>query len=154
MLWTLATIEKYSAFEILTMMTYRQQIFVVDQHCVYLDTDDKDREAIHLVCWQDETKTKILAYSRLLAPGVRFKEASIGRISTAMSTRGKGLGKDLVARSIDEISKLWPDSNIRISGQEYLQEFYEDFGFVVSSKPYEEDGIPHLEMFLDCTSTA
>ena len=39
--------------------------------------------------------------------------------------------------------------SFRISAQEYLISYYESHGFKVQGNPYDEDGIPHVEMLLD-----
>jgi ElaA protein len=82
----------------------------------------------------------------VLAPGTRFDEPSLGRILTATSHRGVGLGRELVMRGLQYVRATYPNHSIRISAQEHLSSFYQSCGFSVASSPYDEDGIPHVEM--------
>ena len=82
----------------------------------------------------------------MLDPGVKYEEASIGRVSTVGAGRGIGLGRELVARAIAAADQVWPGGAIRISAQTRLERFYIEFGFVAVGPPYLEDGIEHTEM--------
>jgi ElaA protein len=82
----------------------------------------------------------------LLDPGVKYAEASMGRVITVGPGRGRGLGRELVARALDQAAVVWPGAAIRISAQTRLASFYADFGFVAAGPPYLEDGIDHTEM--------
>ena len=82
----------------------------------------------------------------MLDPGVKYPEASIGRVITLGAGRGIGLGRELVARAIARAAEVWPGRAIRISAQTRLERFYEEFGFVAVGAPYLEDGIDHTEM--------
>jgi ElaA protein len=88
----------------------------------------------------------IVAYCRLVPPGVKYPEPSIGRVITSKVSRGTGLGRTLMARAVERAEALWPGQPIRIGAQQYLERFYGDFGFVCVSEPYDEDGIMHIEM--------
>ena len=123
----------------------RQLVFCVEQNCVYLDCDGVDRHASHLLC-RDDTSGELLAYARLMAPGITFDEASIGRVITHPWARKLGLGKALMRESIARTEQLFGPGPIRIGAQRYLERFYGELGFVVASEPYDEDGIPHIEM--------
>jgi ElaA protein len=136
-------------FEALTTKTLyailkiRQEVFAVAQNSIYLDVDGKDIDALHIIGAQDDV---IHAYCRILPPGVKYSETSIGRVLTSPEYRGNGTGKLLMQHAIQCCSQQFPDTGIRISAQLYLQRFYEDFGFAVTTEPYDEDGIPHIEM--------
>ena len=148
MTWNCVAFDSLSLTELYTLMRLRQEVFVVEQNCVYLDADGYDQKAWHLLGWDGEQQ--LVAYLRLFAPGVKYKDfpedASIGRVCTAASVRGTGLGRELMVRGIAEAERLWPGCAIRISAQVYLLKFYGSLGFVVASEPYDEDGIPHVEM--------
>jgi ElaA protein len=88
----------------------------------------------------------VLAYSRLVPPGVKYAEPSIGRVLTTAGARGTGAGRELMAESIARAGKLWPGHSIRIGAQQYLEQFYGSYGFARTSEPYDEDGIMHIEM--------
>ena len=127
---------------------FRQEIFVVEQNCPYVDFDNKDKDCWHLMAW--DNNSQLVAYARLCPEGVSYpKDIAIGRVLVAAKARGTGLGKLLMQQAIDYASKLWDNENIRISAQDYLLNFYSQLGFVDTGKKYLEDGIPHTEMYLD-----
>ena len=126
----------------------RQQVFGVEQQCIYLDIDGCDESAWHVAAWSPAQREP-LAYARLLDPGVKYAEASIGRVLTVGGGRGRGLGRELMARAIARAAELWPGGAIRISAQSRLERFYREFGFVAVGPPYLEDGIEHIEMLRD-----
>ncbi len=126
--------------------TLRQRVFVVEQHCPYLDTDGRDRFSHHLCGWNEQGR--LCAYLRIVQPGQRFVEPSIGRVVTDPSVRGQGLGKELMRRGMEWCGELYPGLPVRISAQQYLERFYADLGFVTDPAlaPYDDDGIIHVEM--------
>ena len=128
----------------------RQQVFVLEQQCAYLDADGYDEPAWHLAAWSD-TERVPLAYARLIPPGLKYAEPSIGRVITTAAARGTGLGRELVRRAIDHSSSVFPQHGIRISAQSRLEAFYAEFGFVIVGERYMEDGIPHTEMLRPAT---
>ena len=129
------------------IMALRQEVFVVEQDCPYLDADGKDHEAWHLFGKDDFGR--IVAYTRLLPKEISYSEyASIGRVVTAESIRRKGAGKKLMQVSIDWCHKLFPETKVKISAQCYLEKFYTDLGFEKTGEYYDEDGIPHMGMVL------
>lgn len=145
--WKLSTFEELSTEELYAILKLRQQVFVVEQQCVYLDCDGQDRKAHHLVGWHKRgERQQPIAYMRVMYPEKESKLTSIGRVLTHPNFRGKGVGKEIMARCLDNIEKLYPESSVCISAQQYLTHFYESFGFRVSSDGYLEDGIPHIEM--------
>jgi ElaA protein len=83
---------------------------------------------------------------RLIGPGVSYDEPSLGRIITTKVARGTGVGRELVARGLQRAYELYPALPVRIGAQAHLRKFYGSLGFVQSSEPYDEDGIPHVEM--------
>lgn len=124
----------------------RVAVFVVEQDCPYQDLDGMDDRAVHVSGWTDADE--LIAYARLLPPATRFAEPSIGRVLTTDAGRGKGLGRPLMQRAIHCCRQHWPDQPIRISAQQHLARFYGSLGFEIDSEPYDEDGIPHVEMLL------
>jgi ElaA protein len=126
------------------ILQLRNEVFIVEQNCVYQDCDDKDLKAYHFMGWDDD---KLVAYTRLLSPGISYPDAaSIGRVITSPSVRGKNVGKELMTNSIAEVYRLFGKIPIRISAQFYLKRFYESFSFVQYSDVYMEDGIEHIGM--------
>jgi ElaA protein len=126
-------------------MKARSEVFVVEQNCVYLDADDKDVHAYHLVLWNEN---EIAGYTRLLPPGISYDAMSIGRVLTTSQFRKHGLGKTLMQHSIQQCRLLFGDGNIIIGAQLYLKAFYSSFGFVQEGDEYLEDNIPHIHMRL------
>ena len=146
--WKCLSFGDLSLTDLYDLMRLRQEVFVVEQNCVYLDADGYDQKARHLLGRDGEGQ--LVACLRLFAPGVKYPEFStdavIGRVCTAASARGTGLGRALMRRGIAEAERLWPGCGIRISAQVYLLSFYSELGFVAISEPYDEDGIQHVEM--------
>lgn len=122
----------------------RTRVFVVEQQAIYLDADGADPLSWHLFGRDDAGVLQ--AYLRLVDPGVKYAEPSIGRVITAPEVRGSGLGRALMAEGLAGAARWWPGQGIRISAQSRLRRFYADFGFVAVGDDYLEDGIPHVEM--------
>lgn len=126
------------------LMRLRQEVFVVEQRCAYLDADGLDPKCWHLLGF--DAQARLRACLRIVPPGLRYDEASIGRVATHVDARGTGLGLELVAKGLARCLQLHPKSPIRISAQAYLERFYARFGFVAEGEPYSEDDIPHIAM--------
>ena len=134
-----------STSELYGLLKLRQEVFVVEQSCPYLDADGLDAAASHLFA-VDSDGSAMLACARLFAPGVRELEAVIGRVVTAPSVRRSGAGRELMRRAIAAIEDAHGPVPIRIGAQKYLERFYGSFGFARDGEDYLEDGIPHLHM--------
>ena len=143
--WQTAHFDDFTAHNLYTVMRLRQEVFVLEQNCVYPDLDGLDLSADHILCWED---SELLAYLRCLKPGLCYPQSSIGRIVVAPTARGRDLGRELVTRGIAYNFQQWPDSDIRIGAQRYLEAFYASLGFVTDGEPYIEDGIEHVHMNL------
>ncbi|POY39865.1 GNAT family N-acetyltransferase [Flavobacterium alvei] len=141
--WKIKSFENLSVNELYDILRLRSEIFVVEQNCVYLDLDGKDKLSLHLF---GEFDGKIVAYSRLFQPGITFENASIGRVVVNANYRDKKWGHDLMRESIAAIKSHFGESKITIGAQLYLKKFYESHGFVQTSEMYLEDDIPHIEM--------
>jgi ElaA protein len=125
----------------------RSEVFVVEQHCAFLDLDDEDQHAWHLIGWADRRGSDVLAaYLRLLPPGRKFLEPSIGRVLSTAEFRRTGAGRALMREGVRKSDELYPHQDIRIGAQRYLHGFYGAFGFRPASEPYLEDGIEHIQM--------
>ena len=146
--WRCCRFDDLGLRELQYILAARQRVFALEQQCIYLDIDGSDEAAWHLAAWSPAQREP-LAYARVLDPGVKYAEASIGRVVTVGAGRGIGLGRELVARAIAQAAEVWPGGAIRISAQTRLERFYEEFGFVAVGAPYLEDGIDHTEMLRD-----
>ncbi|MEY4906192.1 MAG: hypothetical protein RLZZ292_4007 [Bacteroidota bacterium] len=137
--------QELSLTELYDIMYLRQEVFVVEQNCPFIDADYKDQPAWHLMC--RDAEGKLIAYTRLLDAGDAYEGyTSIGRVVNAPSARGGGIGRELMRLSIAWIEKLFPNHPIKIGAQSYLLAFYQSFGFQVIGDEYLEDGIPHTHM--------
>ena len=141
--WRFAPFAELTPREVHDLYRLRAAVFVVEQECAFQDVDGADPESWHLLGYRG---TELIAYARLIPAGVKFAEPSIGRVITATAVRRTGLGKRLMIETLGRAEKLWPNRAIRIGAQQRLERFYEDFGFVTDSAPYDEDGILHVEM--------
>lgn len=141
--WKLKGFDDLSGQELYAIIQLRNEVFVVEQNCVYQDADNKDKSAWHYMGWNGD---QLVAYTRILPPHVAFDEVSIGRVVNSPVIRGKGLGKELVQKSLEQVELLYGNVAVRIGAQLYLEKFYNDLGFVKASDMYLEDGIEHIEM--------
>lgn len=147
--WQWSAYAALSKPDLYAIIQQRQQVFILEQRCLYLDLDGLDLSAWHLLGWQGQgNERELVAYLRCLPPGVRYPEPSLGRILTTQTVRGAGIGREIVARGIAHAQHSFPGQLIRIAAQLHLQAFYAQFGFVPISEAYDEDGIPHLDMRL------
>lgn len=144
--WTYKHFASLTTQELYTILSLRSEVFVVEQNCVYLDTDNKDVDAWHLCGCEKDT---LVAYVRILAPGVSYEEASIGRVLTNPAFRKNGYGVDLMKLAIEKTLQQYGVQKIKIGAQLYLLNFYSNLGFIQTSEVYMEDGIPHIEMLFD-----
>ncbi|MGN6249132.1 MAG: GNAT family N-acetyltransferase [Ginsengibacter sp.] len=142
--WQCKYFSDLSNYELYRILQLRSEVFIVEQNCAYQDCDNKDLKAYHYSGWENGN---IVAYTRLLAKGISYDDAaSIGRVVTAQSVRGKNVGRELMKNSIEQIYNLFGEVPIRISAQLYLKRFYESLSFVQKSGVYMEDGIEHISM--------
>ena len=143
--WRLVAFDALTPRELRRIFALRQLVFVVEQACSFLDADDRDEQALHLAAWRTGDALP-LACARLLPPGVAAEEPSIGRVATAESARGTGLGRETMRRALAGVEATWPGRGVHLSAQSRLERFYESYGFVAFGAPYDEDGIPHTPM--------
>lgn len=143
--WRVCRFDELSPLELSRIYRARQQVFVVEQQCLFVDADELDESAWHLAGWSRDSDSP-LAYARLVEPGAKYAEPAMGRVITVAAARGKGLGRELVRRAIEHAERVHPGQGLRISAQQRLQRFYSGFGFVPVGEGYLEDGIAHIEM--------
>lgn len=141
--WQFKSFGALETRELYALLRLRTEVFVVEQNCVFQDMDSSDEQAMHLLGLQDDA---LLAYARCFNAGIKFKEASIGRVITHARARGTGVGHALMQQAIGSMKMVWGAQPIRIGAQARLEKFYEQHGFAKASEPYIEDGIPHIEM--------
>jgi len=134
-----------SNYELYGILKLRAEVFVVEQESIYNDLDGRDQASIHFFAMDHN---EVAGCVRLMPRGVRFDDASVGRIVMKKEYRGTGLAVELIQAAIDFATGVWKEKKIMISAQSHLQKFYGRFGFETISEEYMEDGIPHVEMLL------
>ena len=143
--WSCREFGELSSEDLYGILRLRAEVFVVEQDCVYQDPDGLDQQSLHVCGYENGA---LVCYARITPPGTRFPEPSIGRVVTRKSSRGGGLGVLLMREAIARGQALWPQASLTISAQQYLENFYGALGFTTVSEPYDEDGIPHIQMRL------
>ncbi len=142
--WTWLRFDALSLDDLYDALALRSRVFSVEQACAYQDPDGVDRQCWHLL--GRDGQGLLQAYLRGVDPGVKYADASIGRVVSAPELRGTGVGRRLVAEGLRRMDATWPAQALRISAQAHLQRFYAGFGFVAEGSEYLEDDIPHMEM--------
>ena len=141
--WELKKFKELAVEELYDILRLRSEVFVVEQNCIFLDMDNSDHESYHL---QGRAEGKLIAYIRILPPGLAYDDPSIGRVVTSPSYRGQGAGIELMKTAIKETNRLFGNLSIMIGAQLYLKQFYENLGFSKCSEIYLEDDIQHIKM--------
>src|SRR5215471_17894979 len=141
--WKCKHFSELSPYELYNILRLRNEVFVVEQNCVYQDADNKDQQSFHLCGWNDDT---LVAYVRLLPRGVAYEEPSIGRVVTSPAYRRTGAGCMLMQKAIELCLEKFGKHNIKIGAQLYLKKFYESLSFQQCGEMYLEDNIPHIPM--------
>jgi ElaA protein len=146
-IWQWSRFTDLSPHALYAALRARSEVFVVEQRCAFLDLDDADQGAWHLLGWAEREGVRALAaYLRLIPPGCKYMEPSIGRVLTTAAFRRTGTGRALMEEGVRKSCEIHAAQGIRIGAQRYLENFYACFGFTPDSAPYVEDGIPHIEM--------
>ncbi len=141
--WVLKKFDDLSLHELYAILQLRNEVFAIEQNCVYPDLDNKDQAAYHLMGWNND---KLIAYTRIIPPDAVHQEPSIGRVVTSPSVRGQGIGRQLMENSIEHIYNIYGKTPVKISAQLYLEKFYTNLGFLPAGEVYLEDGIEHIKM--------
>jgi ElaA protein len=141
--WLWSRFEELSLQSLYDVLALRQRVFILEQG-PYLDADGLDQHAWHLQ--GRDAQGRLMAYLRVVDPGHKYDEPSIGRVITAPEARGTGLGRGLIGEGVAGCDRLWPGRAVRISAQAHLQRYYRAVGFEPVGDEYLEDNIPHIEM--------
>ncbi len=139
------SISEYEPAHLYEVVKLRQDIFIIEQNCIYDDIDGLDYVSAHLLLLGDNNN--LIGYLRLVPAGQKFEELSLGRIAIKKKYRGKGLGAKLIKKGL-AIAKDWGETSVRIEAQAHLEKYYADLGFKTTSEIYDVDGIPHIQMML------
>lgn len=136
-----------NASQLYQIIRLRQDVFIIEQSCLYADVDNLDQQALHVTLVYEEDN-ELVAYCRVLPAGTVYPEVTIGRVVVSQTARNNGLATKLMKRVLEFIAHEMQAPAVKISAQAHLQTFYESLNFNVVSAPYDEDGIEHLEMLL------
>lgn len=142
--WTYARFEGLSLQGLYELLNLRARVFCLEQNCCYLDPDGVDQVSGHLL--GRNPQGELMLYLRVVDPGIKYAEPSLGRVVSDPRVRGSGLGRVLVAEGVARCDAAWPGQGNRISAQAHLAKFYGGFGFEAVGETYLEDDIPHIEM--------
>jgi ElaA protein len=137
--------KELTPFELYAIMRLRNEVFVIEQQCIYQDADNKDLYCHHLSVYDGK---ELIGYARLVPAGLSYDEISIGRVVSSPAVRGTGIGKKVMIAAIENCHKIFGRAPIRIGAQLYAKAFYEALGFEESGSVYDEDGIAHIPMVL------
>ncbi len=140
--WKIKQFSDLTPYELYEIIKLRLKVFSIEQNCIYQDLDDKDFYSQHLLGFVDG---ELAAYTRLIKPGIAYKEASIGRVVVDIKYRKHGLGKELMRTSVEVCGRLF-GGPIKIGAEFYLKKFYEGYGFIEIGDKYIECNIEHIEM--------
>jgi ElaA protein len=147
MKWTWLEFKDLTTIQLYALLSLRMRVFMLEQQSLYLDLDDADQQAFHLLGTNDDGE--LIAYARLFSPGKTCEQAVVGRIVLEKSARGQGLGKTMIEKSMTYIDEHWPDAPILVSAQYHLVKFYEALGFETEGEAYDDGGIMHVDMIKD-----
>lgn len=142
--WQWLTFDELGVGGLYDVLQLRDEVFVVEQRCAYLEADGLDGASLHLL-GRDDAGT-LMAYLRIVPPGAARGEPAPGRIVVRPEARGNSLGRVMIEKALEKCEKLYPGSSVRIHAQEHMASFYEAFGFEVVGAPHDDCGIMHVEM--------
>lgn len=148
--WTLAHLDELTSRATFDIFLLRQQVFVLEQSCLYPDIDGIDLVAFHLL--GRNAQSALLAYLRIIPPLGKYPGPAIGRVLTSSDARGGGMGRQLMVEGISRTRTLYARQTIYLSAQTYLLGFYTSLGFAAYGDAFDEDGIEHIQMSLGATT--
>ena len=123
------------------VLRLRQDVFVIEQQCLYADLDGRDLEEGTTQVWAEDDAGTVVATLRLLDDGAARR---IGRVATAPAARGQGIAAAMMTAALEATT-----GPVVLDAQHHLAHWYERFGFVITGDEYLDDGIPHVPMRLD-----
>jgi ElaA protein len=148
LVWKRVAFADLNPHQLYELLQLRTDVFVMEQDCAFQDMDGYDHQAVHLLgtAPMQGKGEQLIAYARLFPAGIKFAEASIGRVITRDTVRGTGLGHVLIREAITSVTALWGVQPIRIGAQSRLTGYYRQHGFVEVGPSYLEDNIDHQDM--------
>ncbi len=128
-----------SVTELYEIIKSRTDVFLLEQNIICRDLDDMDYNSLH--CFFFDGK-RVTAYLRAFS--IEKDVVSVGRVLTLL--HGKGQGRALMERSMEEIQRQFDCKKISLHAQEQAIGFYKKLGFHTVSAPFLEEGIIHVTM--------
>jgi ElaA protein len=141
--WKYIKFNNMSTYQLYKIMKLRQDVFIIEQNLNYRDLDGLDLLSGHLF---GQDNNELIAYLRVVPPGEKYDDPSLGRIVVKNNYRGNGLGYELVRKGIYFAEKEYGKVPIQIRAQAHLENFYTKFNFHMIAGPFESDGVPHIQM--------
>jgi ElaA protein len=132
--------DELTTAQLYELLQFRQAIFVVEQASSYPDLDGRDARAQHLLV---RVGNELIGCLRLIEPDPLLR---IGRVAVKADRRGHGLARAMVEAALQRATEVYPHRDVGLSAQTYLETFYASLGFVTSSAPYDDYGVPHIDM--------
>jgi ElaA protein len=129
-----------SPTQLYELLRFRQTVFVVEQVSPYPDLDGRDMHAQHLLLRRGG---ELIGYLRLIAPDPLVH---IGRVAVKAGERGRGSARGMMEAALERAASVYPHRDVALSAQAYLEQFYQSLGFATVSAPYDDYGVPHLDM--------
>ncbi len=121
----------------------RTEVFVAEQRIpMDMEWDEADATAVHAVAYNRLGQP--LATGRLLAH--QAGAAKIGRMAVNRVLRGCGLGRDIL-QALMQAARQRGEREVLLHAQRSAEGFYARLGFAPRGEPFDEAGIPHVEMF-------
>jgi ElaA protein len=132
-----------SNLEVYHMIRIREEVFILEQNCVYVDCDNNDPLCDHLLVYEGDILVGTL---RILPKGVKYEHVSIGRVVVVKEARKKGLASSMMEKALEFAFAKYGEIDIVLSAQVAIKGLYEKAGFISVSDIYLEDGIDHVKM--------
>ena len=143
-MWHRKYLQELDTLEFYKILKLRIDTFVVKQERIYHELDEKDLKAVHI--FHVNKQEEVDAYARVF---VEDGKVVFGRLVTAPSARGKGLGSRLVEEILNLCTEKWPRKIIEIEAQEQVVGLYEKFGFATQGESFIFESTPHIKMIYD-----
>lgn len=144
--WNL--LDELSGQEVYELFMLRQQVFMIEQNCLYQDIDKSDSTALH--CRYLDKNGKLCGYLRVISPSTepssKEQNPAIGRVAVNKKYRRQGIAEEMMESAMQTCEEQFPNQKIRLAAQTYLIDFYSRFGFMPIGREYIEDDIPHQDM--------
>ena len=138
-MWFRKKLTELNPIEFYQILKLRIDTFVVEQERIYHELDEKDLEAVHV--FHTNEGGEIDAYARVFEEG---ENLVFGRVVTAKSSRGKGLGGQLIREILSFCAERWPGKEIKIEAQEQVVGLYKKYGFEEVGLPFIFESTPHV----------